>query len=376
MSELKVGGFGANASGPEDIEIPSNAGDSPTQEVQDIELPQVEATEPEPVIEEGQPTIESEPSSLKEDKQPTPNEPQPEFNEESTFKYLSEKLGKDIKSLDDLKQPQAESELDQDPYLKGLADWRKKTGRGLEDYLKYQKDYSDVSDLQVVREFLQHEYPTFTKEEVEAELLTYSPDDMDMDGEAATKARKLKKYAIEGRKTLDGLRADLDSTPNFSPEVQQDLELAKKVKQDYELNAKASKEYTEVITNVSNSIDTLNLRLSDDIAIDFKVPEESKKGLPELISTMPHWKKEDGSWNHESIVKDAVVIKHHKEMLALAFEQGLNSGKDDVIKRANNITLAQPAPMSGGLNSKGIEIEGFDEFIGNSGMKLKFGRKN
>ena len=91
---------------------------------------------------------------------------------------------------------------------------------------------------------------------------------------------------------------------------------------------------------------------------------------------MPHWKKEDGSWNHESIVKDAVVIKHYKEMLALAFEQGLNSGKDDVIKQANNITLAQPSPMSTGLDSKGIEVEGFDDFIGNSGMKLKFGRKN
>lgn len=374
MSELKVGGFGGNTSGPEDIEIPAGAGESPTQEVQDIEVPQAEA--PESVVEAEQPTIESEQSSLKEDIQPTPNEPQPEFNEESTFKYLSEKLGKDIKSLDDLKQPQVEDPLDKDPYLKGLAEWRKKTGRGIEDYLKYQKDYSEVSDLQVVREFLQHEYPTFTKEEIEAELLGYTPDDMDLDDEAATKARKLKKYAIEGRKVLDGLRADLDSTPNFSPEVQQDLDLAKKIKQDYELNVKASKEYSEQISTVSNSIDTLNLKLSDDVAIDFKVPEESKRGLPELISTMPHWKKEDGSWNHESIVKDAVVIKHYKEMLALAFEQGLNSGKDDIIKQANNITLAQPSPMSTGLDSKGIEIEGFDKFIGNSGMKLKFGRKN
>ena len=132
------------------------------------------------------------------------------------------------------------------------------------------------------------------------------------------------------------------------------------MKQDYELNVKASKEYTEQITSVSSSIDTLKLQLSDDVAIDFKVPEDSKKGLPQMISTMPHWKQEDGSWNHEAIVKDAVIINHYKEMLALAFEQGLNSGKDDVIKQANNINLSQPSPMKGSVDTKGIEIEGYD----------------
>lgn len=375
MNELKVGNFvGSSELG--DIEMPAITEGAPTQEVQDIELPQEPTQEVETVQDIQQPSIESEPSSLKEDKQPEPEKAQPEFNEELTFKYLSEKLGKDVKSIDDLKQTQGENPLDKDPYLKGLAEWREKTGRGIEDYLKYQKDYSKLDDLQVAREFLQHEYPTFTKEEIEAELKSYSPDDMDLDDEAATKARKLKKYAIEGRKALDGLRAELESTPKFSTDVQQDLDLAKKVKQDYELNVKASKEYTEQITSVSSSIDTLKLQLSDDIAIDFKVPEDSKKGLPQMISTMPHWKQEDGSWNHEAIVKDAVVINHYKEMLALAFEQGLNSGKDDVIKQANNINLSQPSPMKGSVDTKGIEIEGYDKFIGNSGMKLRFGRKN
>lgn len=374
MNTLKVGNFGGSSE-LGDIEMPASTEGAPTQEVQDIELPQEPTQEVEPVQDIQQPSIESEPSSLKEDKQPEPEKAQPEFNEELTFKYLSEKLGKDVKSIDDLKQTQGENPLDKDPYLKGLAEWREKTGRGIEDYLKYQKDYSKLDDLQVAREFLQHEYPTFTKEEIEAELKSFSPDDMDLDDEAATKARKLKKYAIEGRKVLDGLRADLESTPKFSPEVQQDLDLAKKVKQDYELNVKASKEYTEQITSVSSSIDTLKLQLSDDVAIDFKVPEDSKKVLPQMISTMPHWKQEDGSWNHEAIVKDAVIINHYKEMLALAFEQGLNSGKDDIIKQANNINLSQPSPMKGNVDTKGIEIEGYDKFIGNSGMKLRFGRK-
>lgn len=390
MNELKVGNFKSKNSQYEDIDLskvppvePTEPVVTPTEPVEPVDEPIVTPTEPvnEPPAEPVSPTEpaqpNNEPSSL------TPNTPEPEpvvefeFNEDKTFEYLSEKLGKDIKSLDDLKQAQTENPLDSDPYLKKLHEWRTKTGRPIEDWIKYQKDYSKMSDLDVARETLQHEYPTFTPAEIDAELKSFIPNDLDDEEDVSTKARNLKKYSTKGRDTLQKLVSDLGDVPQqmFSPEVQQDLKLAKQVKQDYAANQKASEEYNNKISTVAKSVDSLKLSLSDDLTIDFKVSDESKKTLPEMVTTMPHWKNQDGSWNHQSIVEDAIVIKHYKEMIKLAFEQGKNSGEEEIIRQTNNTTLGEPTPMSGAPSGKkGVEIEGFDDFVGKSGMKLRFNK--
>ena len=202
-------------------------------------------------------------------------------------------------------------------------------------------------------------------------------DDMDMDNEINKKSRQLKKYATVGRAELKKLVAELGEPvkPSYSPEIQKDLELAKQIKSDYEANKEATAAYQKQITDVSSSLDTMKLSLSDDLSIDFKVSDDSKRSLPEMISTMPHWKNGDGSWNHQAVVNDAIIIKHHKEMIRLAYEQGRNSGEEQIIQQTNNTTLGQPQPRSGSQSGqKGVEIEGLDQFMGKSGMKLRFNK--
>ena len=87
---------------------------------------------------------------------------------------------------------------------------------------------------------------------------------------------------------------------------------------------------------------------------------------------MPHWRNEDGSWNHQAVVNDAIKIKHFDDMLKLAYEQGLNSGKEELIAETKNITLDSvnntPQPNS----SAKVQIEGLDDYLGNRGVKLRF----
>tara|TARA_R110000822_G_scaffold21528_2_gene68031 strand:+ start:593 stop:1729 length:1137 start_codon:yes stop_codon:yes gene_type:complete len=295
------------------------------------------------------------------------------FDEANTFKHLSESLGRKVESFDDLKTN--ENPLDDDPYLKGLYDWRKKTGRPIEEYSKFQKNFDEVSDLDVAREYLNIKYPNFTKEEITAEMEDFISDDMDMDSEISKKSRQLKKFATEGRGELKKLTAELGNPDQtkYSPEVQQSLDLADKVKKDYESNKQATADYQKQIASVTNSVETMKLALSDDLSIDFKVSADSKKAIPEMISTMPHWKNGDGSWNHQAVVNDAIIIKHHKEMVRLAYEQGKNSGEEQIIRQTSNSTLGQPQPHSSDRSgTKGAEIEGLDEFLGKSKNKLRF----
>lgn len=381
MSELKIRDFNESTPMDGDGEYLDFSNASPADLPENIDL----ESQDEPVIEPVNPAPENtgndelpENSSLKPESQEPPIQNElnnkVEINDELALKYLNEKLGKQVNSFDELIEVKVENPLDDDPYLKSLYEWRQKTGRPIEEFQKYQKDYNSVDDFEVARELLQLEYPTLTSDEIQLELERYAPDELDDDREAAYKRLELKKLATRGREVLSSFKADLEkpSEALLSPELKQDLELARTVKENYAKQQEETKVYSENIRLSSQKTETFEINLGDDLKLNFRIPDESKKELPTLIETMPHWRNEDGSWNHQAVVNDAIKIKHFDDMLRLAYEQGLNSGKEELIAETKNITLDSvnntPQPNS----SAKVQIEGLDDYLGSRGVKLRF----
>lgn len=381
MSELRIRDFNESTPMDGDGEYLDFSNTSPADLPENTDL----GSQDEPVIEPVNPTPENigndelpENSSLEPETQEPPiqNElnSKVEINDELALKYLNEKLGKQVNSFDELIEVKVENPLNDDPYLKSLYEWRQKTGRPIEEFQKYQKDYNSVDDFEVARELLQLEYPTLTSDEIQLELERYAPDELDDDREAAYKRLELKKLATRGREVLSSFKADLEkpSEALLSPELKQDLELARTVKENYAIQQEETKVYSENIRLSSQKTETFEINLGDDLKLNFRIPDESKKELPTLIETMPHWRNEDGSWNHQAVVNDAIKIKHFDDMLKLAYEQGLNSGKEELIAETKNITLDSvnntPQPNS----SAKVQIEGLDDYLGNRGVKLRF----
>lgn len=381
MSELRIRDFNESTPMDGDGEYLDFSNTSPEDLPENTDL----GSQDEPVIEPVNPTPENtgndelpENSSLKPELQEPPIQNElnnkVEINDELALKYLNEKLGKQANSFDELIEVKVENPLNDDPYLKSLYEWRQKTGRPIEEFQKYQKDYNSVDDFEVARELLQLEYPTLTSDEIQLELEKYAPDELDDDREAAYKRLELKKLATRGREVLSSFKADLEkpSEALLSPELKQDLELARTVKENYARQQEETKVYSENIRLSSQKTETFEINLGDDLKLNFRIPDESKKELPTLIETMPHWRNEDGSWNHQAVVNDAIKIKHFDDMLKLAYEQGLNSGKEELIAETKNITLDSvnntPQPNS----SAKVQIEGLDDYLGSRGVKLRF----
>ena len=301
-----------------------------------------------------------------------------ELTDELLFEKLSEKLGREVNSLEDLKPQEIVDPLEEDADIKAIYDWKKKTGRPLEEFFKYQKDYSEMSDIDVAREFLQVEYPTLTAEEVNLELEGYSADDLDSSVESAKKGLELKKYAVKGRQVLDGLKAKLsDPSENvMTSEVKDKLKFIDGLQAKMEKDTEDNKNYNESLVQASSTTESISLSLTDDLSIDFTLKEESRNALPNLVNEMPHWKNEDGTWNHQAIIRDGAKIQNFDKMIRLAFEQGLNSGEDKIIKEAKNSTLGD------GKTNRSIQEEGgkkrptyenLDKILSGNTMGIKFG---
>jgi|GEM_PF-2254917 len=353
---------------PQDITPEGDEG-NPTPEVDINNEPEGDEGEPTPTPEGSDSSLT--PRTPEGEPTPTPTVEPVEVTEEMILKSLSEKLGREVTSFDDLTPT---NPLEEDEYVKNLLEWRKKTGRPIEDYVKFQKNYDEVSDIDVAREFLQIEYPSLSQDEVEFELeRNFISSDDDLDDDVKLKNLELKKYASKGRNQLKQYVSELgEANPKqFTPEVQEQLEFAKQVQEQIKTNELAQQEYVAASTEAVKTIDSIKLNLSDDVALDFKV-ETPTEQLSEMVLNAPHWKNEDGSTNHQEVAKDAAILANFEKMLQLAYEQGVNSGTDQVIKDAKNTNLTdtvQGAAQPQG--KKGIEVEGLDNYLGKKGMSIR-----
>lgn len=374
---LDLGSLENNPNYKPEEQVQPEVVEQPQQEVQtqeDVVVPQEPTQENTQVQEEvvpqepqSQPT---EPSSLTPNNEPVQSQQPLQLTDDLLLKTLSEKLGKQVSNFDDLLQKPVEI----DSQIQALNEWKQKTNRPIEDYFKFNKDYSQVSDLDIAREFLQLEYPTLTNQEVSLELQRFKADEDDLDSEIAQKNLELKKYATKGRAELEKLKMDLGqpSTSNLTPELKEQLDFAKQVKQQIEVNNQQAQSYAQGINQAALSTEGLTLNLDDSLNIDFKVSEQDRKTIPNYINEMPHWKNEDGSWNHKAVVQDSVKIKHFDEIVKLAYQQGLSAGKENLIKDTKNSTLGQQTISQTETGKKGPVFEqDIDELLGR--RSLRFG---
>ena len=307
------------------------------------------------------------------DTPPTDQPTQPQITNEILFDALSEQLGREIKSFEDL-APQKE-ELN--PQLKEINDWAKRTNRPIEDFFKFQQDFSTVKDEDIARKFLQEKYPMFNDTEIDYKMQSMLPSDDDLESDTIRKNMELKMFASEGRTHFDSLRQELNTPANdfMTDEVKQKVQAFDQFQEQLRGQQDAQKTYYEGLVQASSMSDKVKLDISDELSIDYNISEADRKNIPEFINSMPHWKKEDGSWNHEAVIQDAYKIKNFSEMIKLAYEQGVNSGKSDIVKKQNNITLDSPdnpAPLDGA--KKKMTIEGADKLFGNNGLNFRFGK--
>ena len=403
---MKTGGYRDNSNSSMDIdlsgEVQDTSGEAPapdavaaaaesepsTPVIQDTsnEIQETGQFDVPPTVTETALNADEDKRSLNTDSEPVANElSKPvventpvEISEELHLKYLSEKLGREVTGFDELTKTES-SPLDSDPYLKELAEWRDKTGRPIEDWIKFQKDYTTVSDADIAREFLQIEFPELTQDEIELEVSQkFLSSEDDFDNEIAIKNLELKKYASKGRKELNKLVSDLGNPnpANLTPEHQQDLAIAKEYKELKAQSVVDNKAYNETIANSAAELKTIKLNLAENVSLDYRLPDNYSGEIVKMVQEAPHWKNEDGSWNHQAIVKDAAIVQNMDKMLQLAYEQGRSSGADTVVRETKNITLDKRGSNESALpqGNSGVQIEGLDNYLGNKGMKIIRGR--
>ena len=378
MEENKetVGGFEVFSS-PEELSASMNAEPQQTETVTE-EAPQQESqvvSEPtEQVVSEPQVETTSEPQveqqlendqvpqvSQEEFTQQQPAEVQYSDNEieNAVMSYLSEKLERDVTSLDDLfSQPTPIDER-----VEAIAKFVSETGRAPKDWFTYQSlSTSEMDDATLVKVDMALQYPNLSAEEVNTLILNKYKLDPNKYSEDEVKVGSLqmKVDAANAKKQIEEQRMRY-----AAPEVQQ--------QPAEEQESFIDEEWISEMRQEANNLTGLEFDLGNDKTFTFGLDDRYKQDLvnknARLDEYFDAYVHDDGSWDFDTLNSHRAIVDNIDAIVASTYRQGLSDGQKGVVQNAANVSAQVPQQSSQPNNPLGEQLK---NILGKNSNKLTF----
>jgi hypothetical protein len=299
---------------------------------------------------------EDTPSEAKEasEEKPEPVQEPAELSEEEVLSYIGKRYGKEINSLDELSAAREEAEeLPED--VAAYFKYKKETGRGIEDYVRLQKDFSAMNPDTLLREYLTiTEGEGLDPEDIDSLMEDFSYDE-ELDDESVVKKTKLaKKKTIAKAKRFFNEQKELYKQPLESrpavdsqsnneelQEYRQYLESVKTQQQESEVKRNwFLKESDKVFTEDFKGFDFV----LDDKTVTFSPGDAQtiKKNQETPMNFINKYLDDKGLISDAAGYHRALSIAMNPDKFAQFFyEQGKSEATEDVIRKTKNINMTE-----------------------------------
>ena len=298
-------------------------------------------TEPEKEIE----TVEPEDTTEKESTQSS------ELNEEDVLSFIKNRYDKQINSVSDLLEERKESEeLPED--VSAYFEYKKKTGRGIEDYVKLNRNFDDMPEDQLLTEYILATEEGLDKEDAELLMDDYSFDETLDDEVQVRKVKLARKKAIVKAKKFFNEQKEMykqpleSSTGAFSEDneeyksYKQYVEQAKTFEQEQARKVSWFNQETDKVLN--SEFKGFNFTIGDT-----KVLYNPGGSVDEIKKAQDTPMKFIGKYlDDQGLIKDAAG--YHKALAAALnpdrfakffYEQGKSDATEDVNRKMKNINM-------------------------------------
>ena len=335
--------------------------EAPQQESQPVSEPEVQQ---EPPV-ETQPEVETQ-VEQQETNAPQETVEQPQYSdnqiEEAVFSYMSEKLGRNVTSMDDFtNQPQEQNPLDE--RIAAIAEFVEKTGRTPQDWFRYQSlNPSEMNDLTAVKVDMAAKYPNLSNDEVNLLIKNNYKTDAETHGEEQVQLSQLqlKIDAENARKNITDIREKY-----AAPDVQQP-------QQTSFIN-------DEWINKMSNDVDQLTgleFNLGNEKSFTFGLNDTYKSELKDkntrLEEYFDEFVRKDGSWDFDALSSHRAVVDNIDQIVSAAYKQGVGDGQKGLVEKAANVSTASPDQGTNSNQSNNPLAEQVKDIMRNNSSKMTF----
>ena len=307
-----------------------------------------------------------------------------ELKEEDVLKYIKNTYDKDVSSVNELfAEKEKPQELPED--VSAFLEYKKKTGRGFEDYVKLNRNFKDMDETQLLREYYQA-----TEEDLDAEDIQYMMEDFaydsEVDEENVIKKKKLafKKEIGKARKFFEEQKEMYkepleSSTASISKEQEEQLAAYNQYVKDaqtYEEEIKRRRDW--FLKKTDEVFDTefkgFDFKVGEDKVITF-LPSKDVEGIKKVNSganslAEVYLDSETGLIKDASGYHRAISVARNPERFAKFFyEQGKADATEDVTKKIKNVNMTtRSAPQV--VKKDGMTIRALNPSEGR-GLKIR-----
>ena len=303
-----------------------------------------------------------------------------ELSEEKVLSFLGKKYNKEIKSFDDLVAERKESQdLPEDvaTYLR----YKQETGRGIEDFIRLNKDVDSMEPETLLREYLLSTQEGLDEDDIEILMDDYRYDD-DIDDETTIKKIKLetKKAVAEAKKFFNSqkekYRVPLESSVPLVSEEE------KEIYESYKQYTKQAKTIEEENERKRNWFDQkTNEVFSDEFkGFEFEVDDRKvtfnpgdRNELRKLQSTPANFINK--FLDEQGLIKDAegyhralAVAMNPDKFAKFFYEQGKADAVEGTMRNIKNIQMNSQNVPQITKPTDGIQVKAVNP---DSGRSLK-----
>lgn len=250
--------------------------------------------------------------------------------EAAVYTYLSERLGREINSLEELSQNNSVDER-----VQAIADFVQETGRNPEDWFTYQSmNTSEMDDLTAVRVQMSQDYPNLSFEEIN--MLVGSKYKLDPnvydEKDVQLSMLQLKIDAEDARGGIEKIREQFKAPAPREERGQYNDEDAMYIDDAWMQN----------MATETDAMEALEFDLGGDKTFTYSLSEDHRRRLiqrnSQLDNFFDNYVYEDGSWDYDKLNSHFAVIDNIDTIVASAYRQGVGDGQKAVVSNAANIS--------------------------------------
>lgn len=305
-----------------------------------------------------------------------------ELEEGDVLSFINKRYNKEINSVDDLfQQVETNEELPED--VSAYFKYKKETGRGLDDFVRLNKDYDSLSDEQVLTEYYLDTEEGLDKSDVKDLIEDKFFYDEDLDDESDIKKIKLekKRELAKAKKHLNQIKekysAPLESrgldVPNEEKEayeaykkyVSESKTVQEKNKRSAEwFNNETSKVFNDEFKGFEFNVNDNNIRFSPGDA------NELKSKQSDIMNFISKFTNDEGMMSDAKGYHKALSVAMNPDKFAKFFyEQGMADAIGDVTRESKNVDMpVRRSPES--VTKGGFKVTSLGDNRG-SGLRIR-----
>ena len=310
----------------------------------------------------------------------------PEMSDSDVLSYIENKYGEEVSSLDDfIVKRNTSEELPED--VKAYFEYKKETGRGIDDFVKLQQDYDSMNPDSLIAS-----YYSVTEEGLDSEDIQYLMDDKfgydeDLDDDKEKKKKQLakkrelskaKKYFKEQKEKY---KLPLESRGVISESDDKEIKAYRKYIEQNAVYEKETANKLNWFKEETNKVFNKDFKGFEFVINDKKISylpsavEDVKKSQSSIDNFIKQYVDDRGLVKNTSQYHRALSMAMNPDKYAKFFyEQGKADAVDNISKKTKNINMdVRSAPQV--TSKSGFKVRSLNQDSGR-GLKIRSIKKN